>query len=115
MVLLYHATVYVFFFSLSSGIDSSLPSFFLSFSHGHVCVRVLSRGVEYLEKSGRYQEANQLLQWLLSQQVYGVRHRGRWWDRMALNWDFHVKDKGKVCKNRPGVLLCACVGDRAHF
>ena len=58
--------------------------------------RVLARGVEYKEKRGHYQEANQLLELLLAQDVYNCCRRGKWWDRLALNWDFHLKEKAKV-------------------
>lgn len=80
-----------------AGLDSdSTPPFFLPFTRGHVQVRVLSRGVEYLEKCGKYLEANQLLGQLLSQDIYASRRRGKWWDRRALNWDYHLKDRSKV-------------------
>ncbi len=59
--------------------------------------RLISHGVEYREKLGKHREATELLELLLSQSVYGCHRRGKWWDRLALNWDYHLKDKSKVC------------------
>ncbi len=80
----------------TAGPESSLPPFFLPFTCGHVSTRVISRGVEYKEKCGLYQEANELLELLLAQGVYNRCRRGKWWDRLALNYDFHLKEKAKV-------------------
>ena len=59
--------------------------------------RSLSCGVEYLEKKGDYQQANSLLKLLLSQTCYGSHHRGHWFDRLALNLDFHLGEQFQVC------------------
>ena len=75
---------------------SSFPSFLLSFTCGYVCVRTLTCGVELLEKRSEYVKANQLLEKLLSQQTYGRGRRKRWWERLALNYDYHLKNKSKV-------------------
>ena len=74
--------------------------FLRRFSAGWVYARMLSITVEYLEKQGRYKEANDLLQCLLSQELYCTSSRGRWWERMALNLDCHLKQKEKVCWQR---------------
>ena len=74
-------------------------TFFLPFTRGHVLSRIVSHGVEYREKLGKHSEANVLLELLLSQHVYSRHRRGKWWDRLALNFDFHLKDKSKVVWN----------------
>ena len=74
-------------------------AFFLPFTRGHVLSRIMSHGVEYREKLGKHSEANVLLELLLSQHVYSQHRRGKWWDRLALNCDFHLKDKSKVVWN----------------
>ena len=59
--------------------------------------RTLSCGVEYLEKKGDYQQANSLLELLLSQTCYGSPYRGHWFDRLALNLDYHLGERLQVC------------------
>lgn len=71
--------------------------FLCQFTAGWVYARALSTAVEYLEKQGRYEGANDLLLCLLSQDIYCRSSRGRWWDRLALNLDHHLKLKEKVC------------------
>jgi len=71
--------------------------FLCQFTAGWVYARALSTAVEYLEKQGRYEGANDLLLCLLSQDIYCRSSRGRWWDRLALNLDHHLKLKEEVC------------------
>ena len=75
------------------------------FSAGWVYARMLSIIVEYLEKQGRYKEANNLLQCLLSQELYCTSSRGRWWERIALNLDCHLRQKEKVCLQRSRYVI----------
>ena len=63
---------------------------------GEVHVRVLSHTVEYFEKQRRYREACALLQFLLAQSKHGRSSRGHWFDRLALNLDFHLKRQNEV-------------------
>lgn len=66
---------------------------------GEVHVRVLSHTVEFLEKQRRYQEACALLRFLLAQSKHGCSSRGQWFDRLALNLDFHLKQQKEVSMN----------------
>lgn len=112
-------------FSIYTDFAPSLPlPYFLPFTCGHVNSRVVSHGVEYKERLGKHPEAVQLLEELLTQHVYGHHHRGKWWDRLALNYDFHLKDKAKVlvmhscvcvyvCDPFACVHVCACVPECA--
>ncbi|XP_065888088.1 fanconi-associated nuclease 1-like [Dysidea avara] len=82
----------------SNGIDSAnvpvvqVPeSLFSQYTEGSVYAKMLSSCVEYLEKCRLYGQANELLERLLSQSVYCVGSRGRWWERLALNLDQHLK------------------------
>ncbi|OCT89517.1 fanconi-associated nuclease 1 [Xenopus laevis] len=68
-----------------------LPVYLRCFTVGWVYTKVLSRGVEILQRLHLYEEAVELLQCLLSQKVYCPDSRGRWWDRLALNLHQHLK------------------------
>ena len=58
--------------------------------------RTLSYGVEYLEKKGDYRQANDILKLLLSQPHYGSSYRGHWFERLALNLDYHLGERSQV-------------------
>ncbi|KAF6738877.1 Fanconi-associated nuclease 1 [Oryzias melastigma] len=73
-----------------------LPVFLRSFTTGWAYTRILSRGVEILQRLRRYEDAVEELQFLLRQTVYCVDSRGRWWDRMALNLHQHLKKPEQV-------------------
>ncbi|XP_012867260.1 PREDICTED: fanconi-associated nuclease 1 [Dipodomys ordii] len=68
-----------------------LPLFLRSFTVGWIYTRILSRAVEILERLHMYEEAVQELRSLLSQNTYCPDSRGRWWDRLALNLQQHLK------------------------
>ena len=61
-----------------------------------VYARILSHCVEYLEKCRRYEQANKLLETLLSQLTYCINSHGRWWERLALKSDQHLKKYTEV-------------------
>ncbi|XP_028679371.2 fanconi-associated nuclease 1 [Erpetoichthys calabaricus] len=69
----------------------NLPVYLRCFSVGWVYTRILSRGVEVLQRLRMYKEAVEELRNLLSQTTYCPDSRGRWWDRMALNLQQHLK------------------------
>ncbi|KAM9753456.1 fanconi-associated nuclease 1 [Menidia menidia] len=71
--------------------QEELPVFLRSFTTGWAYTRILSRGVEILQRLRRYEEAVEELQSLLQQSVYCADSRGRWWDRLALNLHQHLK------------------------
>uniref|UniRef100_A0AAQ6AIY7 Fanconi-associated nuclease n=1 Tax=Amphiprion ocellaris TaxID=80972 RepID=A0AAQ6AIY7_AMPOC len=75
----------------SSCHQEELPVFLRSFTTGWAYTRILSRGVEILQRLRRYEEAVDELQSLLLQSVYCPDSRGRWWDRLALNLHQHLK------------------------
>ncbi|CAM4625230.1 fanconi-associated nuclease 1 isoform X1 [Caretta caretta] len=68
-----------------------LPEYLRHFTVGWMYTRILSRGVEILQRLHMYEEAVEELQNLLSQEVYCIDSRGRWWDRLALNLHQHLK------------------------
>ncbi|XP_074862497.1 fanconi-associated nuclease 1 [Carettochelys insculpta] len=68
-----------------------LPEYLRHFTVGWMYTRILSRGVEILQRLHMYEEAVEELQNLLSQEVYCTDSRGRWWDRLALNLHQHLK------------------------
>ncbi|NWR61731.1 FAN1 nuclease, partial [Bucorvus abyssinicus] len=73
-----------------------LPEYLRHFTVGWVYTRILSQGVEILQRLHMYKEAVQELQTLLSQDVYCSDSRGRWWDRLALNLHQHLKNTKKA-------------------
>ncbi|XP_074533123.1 fanconi-associated nuclease 1 [Halichoeres trimaculatus] len=79
--------------------QEQLPVFLRSFTTGWAYTRILSRGVEILQRLRRYEEAVEELQSLLLQSVYCPDSRGRWWDRLALNLHQHLK--------KPEQAICA--------
>ncbi|XP_012826313.1 fanconi-associated nuclease 1 isoform X2 [Xenopus tropicalis] len=68
-----------------------LPEYLRCFTVGWIYTKILSRGVEILQRLHLYKEAVELLRCLLSQKVYCPDSRGRWWDRLALNLHQHLK------------------------
>nr|XP_009679785.1 PREDICTED: fanconi-associated nuclease 1 isoform X1 [Struthio camelus australis] len=74
----------------------ALPEYLRRFTVGWVYTRILSQGVEILQRLHMYKEAVQELQNLLSQEVYCTDSRGRWWDRLALNLHQHLKNTKKA-------------------
>ena len=75
---------------------TSLPPFLLLFTSCWLYATMLSKIAEYLEKSGKYERANEVLECLLCQGVVCRGSRGRWYERLALNCDYHLKNKEKV-------------------
>ncbi|XP_073083192.1 fanconi-associated nuclease 1 isoform X1 [Manis javanica] len=69
----------------------NLPLFLRCFTVGWIYTRILSRTVEILQRLHMYEEAVKELENLLSQKVYCLDSRGRWWDRLALNLHQHLK------------------------
>ncbi|XP_072242136.1 fanconi-associated nuclease 1 [Leuresthes tenuis] len=85
--------------------EEELPVFLRSFTTGWAYTRILSRGVEILQRLRRYEEAVEELQSLLQQSVYCPDSRGRWWDRLALNLHQHLKKPEQaICAIRDGML-----------
>ncbi|KAM6352641.1 fanconi-associated nuclease 1 isoform 2-T4 [Alca torda] len=74
----------------------ALPEYLRHFTVGWVYTRILSQGVEILQRLHMYKEAVKELQTLLSQDVYCTDSRGRWWDRLALNLHQHLKNTKKA-------------------
>ncbi|XP_044521334.1 fanconi-associated nuclease 1 [Gracilinanus agilis] len=68
-----------------------LPLFLRCFTVGWLYTRIFSRAVEILQRLHMYEEAVEELENLLSQKVYCLESRGRWWDRLALNLHQHLK------------------------
>ncbi|XP_048338141.1 fanconi-associated nuclease 1 isoform X2 [Sphaerodactylus townsendi] len=75
---------------------AALPAYLRCFTVGWVYTRILSRGVEILQRFHRYKEAVEQLEELLAQEVYCTDSRGRWWDRLALNLHQHLKETEKA-------------------
>uniref|UniRef100_A0A4W4HJA2 Fanconi-associated nuclease n=1 Tax=Electrophorus electricus TaxID=8005 RepID=A0A4W4HJA2_ELEEL len=74
-----------------SSCQEELPVFLRCFTVGWTYTRILSRGVEILQRLRRYEDAVEELRSLLSQSVFCPDSRGRWWDRLALDLHQHLK------------------------
>ncbi|KAG8012727.1 Fanconi-associated nuclease 1 [Nibea albiflora] len=84
--------------------QEELPVFLRSFTTGWAYSRILSRGVEILQRLRRYEEAIDELRSLLLQSTYCPDSRGRWWDRLALNLHQHLKKPEQaICAIRDGL------------
>ncbi|XP_016320959.1 fanconi-associated nuclease 1-like isoform X1 [Sinocyclocheilus anshuiensis] len=84
--------------------QEQLPVFLRCFTVGWTYTRILSRGVEILQRLRRYENSVEELRNLLSQPVYCVDSRGRWWDRLALNLQQHLKQHEQaICAIRDGL------------
>lgn len=82
--------------STSLGCHEKLPLYLRCYTVGWVYTRIMSRGVEILQRLRMYEEAVEELRNLLSQNVYCLDSRGRWWDRLALNLHQHLKQTEKA-------------------
>ncbi len=75
---------------------TSLPPFLLPFTSCWLYATLLWKITEYLDKRGDHERASEVLECLLSQEVVCLGSRGRWYERLALNYDYHLKKKEKV-------------------
>jgi fanconi-associated nuclease 1 len=71
--------------------DQNLASYLKRFTAGHVLVRSLSYCVSVLEQLKMYTQACSLLEKLLEQKNYCQDYRGRWFERLILNLNKHLK------------------------
>ncbi|XP_044294560.1 fanconi-associated nuclease 1 [Varanus komodoensis] len=84
---------------------AALPEYLRRFTVGWVHTRILSRGVEILQRLNKYEEAVELLHDLLAQETYCSDSRGQWWDRLCLNLHQHLRDMEKaIACLRQGLL-----------
>lgn len=67
----------------------------------------LGYGAEVLQKMKLYKEAAVLYTLMLQQKIYKLSTRGYWYDRLALIYDFHLKDKHKVRIYQLGSIAAA--------
>jgi hypothetical protein len=74
---------------------SSARGFMEKMTTGWVLAKALTCGVEWLEKRGDHRRAVELLELLLGQTKYCRSSRGHWLERLALNLDFHLREKHK--------------------
>ena len=73
--------------------DSQLPIFLRGFTAGHIHAKIISIfAYEVLQRLRKYRDANDLFEFLIRQNVYLLTSRGKWYERMALNFEAHLKD-----------------------
>lgn len=68
-----------------------LPTFLRPFGPGGKLTRLLFTSIELLERARRYDCAVSGLRRLLAQHALYATSRGRWWDRLALDLDRHLR------------------------
>jgi fanconi-associated nuclease 1 len=84
--------------------DLKLPSYLRSFKCGYIYCKLLSiYANEVLQRLRKYQEANEIFEFLLNKQnTYLLLHKAKWYERLALNYETHLKDPVKsfdaLCK-----------------
>lgn len=68
-----------------------LPTFLRPFCPGGKLTRLLYTSVELFERTRLYERAVTRLRQLLAQSAIYATSRGRWWDRLALDLDRHLR------------------------
>ncbi|RUS87029.1 hypothetical protein EGW08_005182 [Elysia chlorotica] len=71
--------------------NKNLPDYLRAFTATSVIYRLLSQGIEVLQRRKDFTGAVDLLKSLLGQEYYCCTYRGYWWERLALNLDAHLK------------------------
>lgn len=71
--------------------DLSLPAFLRCYTSISVLVHILSCSVECYQRLKMYRKAVEQLRFLLNQTSHLQDYRGRWYDRLALNLEAHLK------------------------
>ncbi|KAK7073069.1 Fanconi-associated nuclease 1 [Halocaridina rubra] len=85
--------------------ELSLPSFLRRFTSISLLIYVMTCSVECLQRLKNYRKAVKQLKFLLSQKTHLQDYRGRWYDRLALNLNQHLKSP-KVIE-----VLCEALRD----
>ncbi|KAK0410765.1 hypothetical protein QR680_005310 [Steinernema hermaphroditum] len=82
---------------------SSYPHCLRKYTDTWLLIRMVSHGIEALQRVKEYPRAVEMLEFLLTTEAlipFCPDSRGAWWDRLALNSDAHLKDKRKA------LLIC---------
>lgn len=81
--------------------DKQLPIYLRNFSKGSIYTKILSIfAFEVLQRLKKYQEANEIFEFLLyKQNVYRLSTRSKWFERLAINYETHLKDPVKSFKS----------------
>ena len=88
--------IYMYLMYLCYRHDQALPAFLSVYTAGAVYTRVLSQGVELFQFKKQYTDAVQQLKELIQQETYHLDYRGRWYERLVLNLDHHLKKPSEV-------------------
>ena len=62
-------------------ISPNFQAFLRKFTSGSVLAYICTKGVEVLEKLKRYEEAVEMLQFLVGQNLYLPDYHGHWYER----------------------------------
>ncbi|KAG0769936.1 hypothetical protein G6F16_002647 [Rhizopus arrhizus] len=84
------------------------------FEAGWIYTRLLDRGTEILAKLREYQMESLILHKLLSQRVYRLGKRGKWYERLALiQMNYLEKNDAKAVRDQKKCALQTCI-DALH-
>lgn len=78
--------------------DSKLPGFLRVFTSGSIYCKIMSLyATEVLQKLGKYEEANEIFDFLLfKQKVYSGGSRAKYYERYSINLEAHMKEPIKA-------------------
>lgn len=71
--------------------DRTLPRYLRRFTAGHILVRALGTLASYLENKKLHYEAINILEKLINQEIYCLDGRGKWYERLAIDYEKHLK------------------------
>lgn len=91
--------------------DMNLPIYLRGFTSGSTYCKFISiYAFEILQKLKKYQEANELFEFLILKQfTYLLSYRSKWYERLALNYETHLKNPFKAYE-----MLCVGLKDKQY-
>lgn len=91
--------------------DINLPIYLRSFTPGSTYVKFVSiYAFEVLQKLKKFAEANELFEFLITKQAtYLLSYRSKWYERLALNYEAHLKNPFKAYET-----LCLGLEDKQY-
>ncbi|RWS17190.1 fanconi-associated nuclease 1-like protein, partial [Dinothrombium tinctorium] len=79
--------------------DRKLPDYLRIFTAGHILIRCFTHCVGVLEQQKHFEEAVAMYKFLLNQTVYCQDYRGKWYERLTIVYDHHLKKQLKAYNN----------------
>ena len=89
--------------------DQQLPVFLRSQTAGHVYTRCLSHMVQSLEQGKQFERAVTILRDLIDQDTYCHAYKGKWFERLTIDLERHLKKPEDALEAVQQSLLDECV------